>query len=104
MDVKTTFRNLVRDQSVSICMLQVSLFSVGQEGGSTYNFSLRIYLASAMQSTHLQFLLRDATFPNENFARVTGGGGELPSWSLYRSSVHINIIRSCTVEDRLFLV
>jgi len=22
MDVKTTFRNLVRDQSVSICMLQ----------------------------------------------------------------------------------
>ena len=24
MDVKTTFRNLVRDQSVSICMLQYS--------------------------------------------------------------------------------
>ncbi len=25
MDVKTTFRNLVRDQSVSICMLQLQI-------------------------------------------------------------------------------
>jgi hypothetical protein len=27
MDVKTTFRNLVRDQSVSICMLQITMLT-----------------------------------------------------------------------------
>ncbi len=33
MDVKTTFRNLVRDQSVSICMLQVSERQIQKEAG-----------------------------------------------------------------------
>jgi len=47
---------------------------VGQEGGSTYNFSLRIYLASAMQSTHLQSLLRMLHFPVKILLASRGGG------------------------------
>ena len=36
MDVKTTFRNLVRDQSVSICMLQSSSRPLGRSGLSMF--------------------------------------------------------------------
>jgi hypothetical protein len=45
MDVKTTFRNLVRDQSVSICMLhRISIFRLSFLKGS------RIYPVSVLFS------------------------------------------------------
>ncbi len=57
MDVKTTFRNLVRDQSVSICMLQVSSsFFVLRAG-------LLFYLYSESKSLLLS-LLRQKVSPS----------------------------------------
>ncbi len=44
MDVKTTFRNLVRDQSVSICMLQTTSAPVGLHDAKKPNFQ-QFYLA-----------------------------------------------------------
>jgi hypothetical protein len=70
MDVKTTFRNIVRDQSVSICMLQYLVVTLAFLKNPRSGFSLEIRPQTQSAFSAVRALLPPAKYSAELSGRV----------------------------------